>query len=288
MRQVSHHVSANGLTHFVRDSGEEDAPAAILLHGFPDSSAVWDKVTPHLVDAGFRIIAPDLRGFGETEMAAKKADYDLNTGSIPDILKIADTLNIKRAHIVGHDFGAPVAWGLAARHADIFTSLTAISAGHVRAYLSAGPHQWRMSWYILFHQMRGLCEALYRSNDWALFRKHWSPYGDMDEVIANLSRPGRLTAGLDWYRANISLARMIRPPPYGAFGKETVHIPTLGIWSDGEKYLGENQMTDSKKYVRAPWRYERIDGASHWIPYDAPERLASLLVEHWRVAAGIE
>lgn len=286
MRIVTHTIPTNGLEHFIRDSGDEVAPVVILLHGFPDSSLVWEKVTPHLVDAGFRVIVPDLRGFGKTDMAPRKADYEINKGSIPDIVEIAHALNIKRAHIVGHDFGAPVAWGLAARHPDLFISLTAISAGHVRAYLKAGPQQLRMSWYILFHQLRGICETAYRFNDWILFRRHWSPHGDMDGVIANLSRPGRLTAGLDWYRANISLGRMIRQPGFGAFGEEIVRIPTLGVWSDGEKYLSEQQMIASAKYVRAPWRYERIDGASHWISYDAPDRLAALLIDHWRTHQG--
>ena len=152
----------------------------------------------------------------------------------------------------------------------------------MRAYLNAGPEQLRMSWYILFHQMRGLCEAAYRFNDWGLLRRHWTPHGDINTVIANLERPGRLTAGLDWYRANISLTRMISPPKFGAFGDEIVRIPTLGVWSTGEKYLSERQMINSRDYVKAPWRYQRIDGASHWIPYDAPEPLASLLIDHWR------
>ena len=108
-----HRISANGLTHFIRDSGSENAPAALLLHGFPDSSAIWDFLTPILVEKGYRIIAPDLRGFGQSDMAARKKDYDLNTGSIPDMVELMRALDVERAHLVGHDFGAPVAWGLA-------------------------------------------------------------------------------------------------------------------------------------------------------------------------------
>ena len=99
MKTREHKISANGLTHFVRDSGDEGAPAALLLHGFPDSSALWGKLTPALVAGGYRIIAPDLRGFGQTDMAVRKADYDINTGSIPDILTILQKLNIARAHV---------------------------------------------------------------------------------------------------------------------------------------------------------------------------------------------
>lgn len=282
MRNTTHHIQANGLTHFIRDSGDEGAPAAILLHGFPDTSDIWAAMTPMLAAAGFRIIAPDLRGFGESDMAARKADYDINAGAIPDILEIIGVLNIDRAHIVGHDFGAPVAWSLAAQYPERFTTLAALSVGHPRAYLRAGPQQLKMSWYILFHQLRGVCEAAYRFNDWMFLRRHWTAHTDIETVIANLTRPGRLTAGLNWYRANLSLARMVRPPKWGAFGEETVRIPTLGLWSDGEKYLTERQMKLSEDYVEAPWRYQRISGASHWIPSDKPSECAEALIEHWR------
>ncbi len=284
MRAVPHRIKANGLTHFVRDSGDEAAPVALLIHGFPDSSEVWARVTPMLVDAGFRVLAPDLRGFGETDMAPRKADYEINVGAIPDMLEILRSLNISRAHIVGHDFGAPVAWGLAAQRPDKFLTLTALSVGHARAFLQAGAEQRRMSWYILFHQIRFLSEAGYRFNDWMFLRRHWSAHGDVEGAIKYLARPDRLTAGLDWYRANISLGRMFHQPEDGAFGEEIVRIPTLGIWSDGDKYLGERQMKLSRGFVEAPWIYERIDGASHWIPYDAPDRLAELLINHWRKA----
>lgn len=282
MRVETHRLSANGLSHFVRDSGDEAAPPAILLHGFPDSSAVWDRTTPLLLEAGFRVIAPDLRGFGETDMAAKVADYEIATGAVKDVLAIMDALGAGKAHVAGHDFGAPVAWALAAQHPDRFRTLTAISVGHSRAFLKAGWEQKWRSLYMVFHQFRGVCEAVYRSNDWALLRKHWSAHGDIDDAIRLLARPGRLTAGLNWYRANISLARMLNPPPPGALGEEIVRIPTLGVWSDGEAYLTEAQMTGSAAYVDAPWTYRRIDGASHWIPYDAPEALARAMISHWR------
>ena len=285
MRETTHRIEANGLIHFIRDSGEETAPAAILLHGFPDSSALWAPLTPLLTAAGFRVIAPDMRGFGETDMAGRVADYDIRTGAVRDILGIMDALALPRAHIVGHDFGAPVAWMLAAQHQEHFASLTAISVGHVRAFLAAGWPQKKRSFYMLLHQFRGLCEMGYRANDWAILRRHWSAHGDIEETIRLLARPGRLTAGLNWYRANASVSRMLNPPKPGAEGEELVRLRTLGVWSDGDKYLTEAQMIGSERYVKAPWRYVRIDGASHWIPYDAPKTLAALLTDHWRGAS---
>jgi pimeloyl-ACP methyl ester carboxylesterase len=280
----THRIAANGLTHFVRDSGGEAAPAAILLHGFPDSSAVWDRLTPFLVDAGYRVIAPDLRGFGETDMAPHVADYDIRTGAAVDVIAILDALKIDRAHLVGHDFGAPVAWVLAAQSPQRFYSLSALSVGHMRAFLTAGAEQKRRSFYILVHQLRGVCEWLYRRDDWALLRSHWKGARDPEETIRLLSRPGRLTAGLNWYRANASLARMLSPPKPGAMGEERVPIPTLGVWSAGEKYLVEAQMVRSGDYVDSVWTYARLENASHWMQEDAPEALSKLLLGHWRSA----
>lgn len=285
MRIVAHRLNVNGLNHFVRDSGPSDGAAALLLHGFPDSSAIWARVTPLLVASGFRVIAPDLRGFGETDMATRVSDYEMQRGAMPDMLGILDALGILQAHIVGHDFGAAVAWPLAAAWPDRFLTLTALSVGHPRAFLAAGAQQKWRSLYIVFHQLRGVCEAAYRADDWAILRRHWSGHGDIKEMIALLARPGRLTAGLNWYRANISLARMLRPPAPGSMGPERVSIPTLGIWSDRDRYLTERQMTLSGRHVDAPWRYEKLDGVGHWMPLDASNRLAALLIGHWRAAA---
>ncbi len=284
MQTRTHRIAANGLTHVVRDSGDEHAPAAVLLHGFPDSSAVWDRVTPLLTAAGYRVIAPDMRGFGETEMAARTVDYDIETGAAVDVIAILDALRIDRAHLVGHDFGAPVAWLLAAQKPERFHSLSALSVGHMRAFLTAGVEQKLRSFYILVHQLRGVCEWLYKRNDWALLRRHWDGARDPEETIRQLSRPGRLTAGLNWYRANASLKRMLAPPKPGALGEERVRIPTLGVWSTGEKYLVEAQMVRSGDYVDSVWTYARLEKASHWLQEDAPDALAKLLLGHWRSA----
>lgn len=283
MLQRTYRIEANGLRHGVWDSGPADGPAAILLHGFPDSHAVWDRATPTLARAGYRVIAPDLRGFGETDMAARVEDYAIETGAAPDVLSILDALGVDRAHLVGHDFGAPVAWALAATMPHRFRTLTALSVGHPKAYLAAGAEQKIRSLYIVYHQFQGLCEATYRAGDWALLRRQWSAHGDVEAAIALLARPGRLTAGLNWYRANISLARMMTGRLFAA-GAGRVAIPTLGVWSSRERYLVEGQMTDSGRYVDAPWTYARVEGASHWIPYDAPDELAALLLRHWNAA----
>lgn len=140
----------------------------------------------------------------------------------------------------------------------------------------------RMSFYILQHQFRGLCEWAYKRRNWAWFRDHWDRHCDLEGAIAKLSRPGRLTAGLNWYRANAGLDRMLFPPKAGSIGEERVRMPTLGVWSSEDKYLGEPQMQASREQVDGPWRYERLDGLGHWLQEEAPEHVARLLLAHWR------
>ena len=283
MERRTHRIVANGLTHFVYDVGPEGGPAAVLLHGFPDTHHLWTPLAPALTAAGYRVIAPDMRGFGETDMAPTVADYDFVSGPMVDVLEILDALGVDRAELVGHDLSAPVAWLLGAQRPDRFASLSAISVGHTRAFIQAGVRQKLRSLYILVHQMRGLCEALYRLNDWALIRSQASPDYPADAVIDRLRPDGRITAALNWYRANLSLDRVLSPPAEDAFGEEFVDIPAMGVWSEGDKYLTEEQMTASAAYVTpGKWRYERVEDASHWIPYDAPDRLSALLLSHWR------
>ncbi len=259
---------------------------AVCLHGFPDDHRCWDALTLLLAKAGYRVISPDLRGFGQTDMAASVGDYDMFTGAMPDVIAILGALEIRRAHLVGHDFGAALSWLLAAQHPDRFETLTAMAVGHQRSFLEARftPVQMAKSRYILWHQFKGLCEWAYRRDGWAWFKRHWASHPDRDAIITALSRPGRLTAGLNWYRANIGLGRMLVEPPEGAFGQERVSIPTLGLLGTEDRYLDEAQMAGSADFIDAPWRYERLDGVGHWIQCETTEPVARLMLEMWEAA----
>jgi pimeloyl-ACP methyl ester carboxylesterase len=127
---------------------------------------------------------------------------------------------------------------------------------------------------MLLFQFEGVAEELLMRDDWALFREWLREDGDVERYVADLSRPGALTAGLSWYRANVHPRRQLdqrpRLPP--------VQAPTLGMWSTGDNYLNEQPMLDSAGHVTGPWRYERIDGASHWMPLDDPERVNAALI----------
>ncbi|MQA85326.1 MAG: alpha/beta fold hydrolase [Streptosporangiales bacterium] len=268
-------VEANGLTFQVVDEGA--GPAVLLLHGFPDSSALWRHQVPALAEAGYRVIAPDLRGFGESDKPAEVKAYGLVTVA-GDVLGILDRLGVERASVVGHDWGAALAWLLAMMVPDRVDRLAALSVGHPAGFFTAGWEQRQRSWYMLFFLFEGVAEEGLRYDDWRLLRE-MAAGGDVDRYVADLARPGALTAALNWYRANI------RPETFAGLGgtpTPPVDRPVLGVWSSGDMFLTEEQMTGSAAYVQGSWRYERLDGIGHWIPVEAPDRLTELLLEFLR------
>jgi pimeloyl-ACP methyl ester carboxylesterase len=245
----------------------------ILVHGFPDSADLWRAQVPALIEGGYRVIAPDLRGFGDSDKPGAVEDYIL-FNAVADIRAIAATLGVERALVVGHDFGAGVAWLMATADVAFVEKLVAISVGHPSTFIRATLPQLRASWYTFLFQFPGVSEELLAKDGWAVFRAWMDDHAYPDDVIAFMSRPGALTAALSYYRANT------RPEMWGAdLPFPPVEVPTLGIWGAGDPLLTEEQMIDSVLSVTGPWRYERIEGAGHWIPLRKPDELNALLLE---------
>ena len=274
-------LRAGGLAFNLAEAG--DGPPVLLLHGFPDSWRLWRYQIPALAKAGHRVIAPDLRGFGETDRPAAVEDYKLRTlGN--DVVGLLDALELDRAAVVGHDWGAALAWAVARFVPDRVTRLVVVSVGHPAAAFAAGLAQRRLSWYMLWFLFPGVAERVLPQDDWAVFRR-WAWNGarrgadpDLDRQLADLSRPGALAAGLNWYRANIDPATFVINDPT-RISVPPVACPTIGVWSGDDFALTEAQMTGSGRFVSGPWRYERLDGVDHWVPVHAPERLTELLVD---------
>jgi pimeloyl-ACP methyl ester carboxylesterase len=265
-------MAADGIELAVLDEGE--GTPVLLLHGFPDSSRVWRHQVPALVAAGFRVVAPDLRGFGESDRPDGVEHYAMRR-SVADLLAVLDALEIERAHVVGHDFGAGLAWVLAALVPERVDRLVVLSVGHPNGFRPPTVEQREKFWYQLLFQFEGVAEELLQRDDWKLMREFAPGYLDEERAIADLSRPGALTAALNWYRANSAPARELERRR--AF--PSVAASTLGIWSSGDRYLLEEAMLGSAAHVTGPWRYERIEGAGHWLQLDAPERVNELLLD---------
>lgn len=264
-------IEANGVGLEVQDEG--DGPAALLLHGWPDSHRLWRDQVGALTSAGFRTIAPDLRGFGTSDRPTEVEAYSLLTIA-GDVLAVLNELGVTRAHVVGHDWGAAVAWMIATFTPDRVDHLAVLSVGHPRALRDAGLEQREKSWYMLLFQFDGVAERWLADDDWANFRA-WSRHPDADDVIADLARPGALTASLNWYRANLPPETLIEPP----LELPPVAAPTMGVWSSDDIALTEHQMRSSVAQTTGPWRYERIEGAGHWMMLDDPASVSRLLLD---------
>ena len=226
-------MQVGGISLHVEDHGS--GKPVLLLHGWPDSAYLWRNQIPFLVNNGFHAIAPDLRGFGRSDRPEGVPAYSLQN-VVGDVVGILDGLGIGPADIVGHDWGAAVAWFLAAVYPGRVHKLVVLSVPHPLAPRTL--RQREMAWYQLFFQFEGIAEAWLQHDDWALFREMLRGNGDVDRYISDLSRPGALTASLNWYRANLA-PRAPGPSPQ----LPPVEAPTLGIWSTNEaEQMGTGQI----------------------------------------------
>jgi pimeloyl-ACP methyl ester carboxylesterase len=249
----------------------------LLLHGFPDSLRLWEAVAPRIAAAGFQVIAPDLRGFGESDAPVGRREYAIDR-LLGDLTGLLGALQVQGpVHVVGHDWGSVLAWCLAMTRPDLVRSSIVISVGHPREYALAGFEQKRKGLYTIGWQFSGFAERWLTRHDYRHLR-HWlRQHPDAAGCVRDLARPGRLTAGLNWYRANLLAAVLRSWPP--------CRVPTLGIWGSADHCLAEDQMQRSSRRMDARWRYERIEGAGHWLPLEQPERIAELAIE-WIGAGG--
>jgi pimeloyl-ACP methyl ester carboxylesterase len=249
--------------------GPDDGMPVLFMHGWPDTHALWRHQVKAMTDQGYRTLAPDLRGFGASDKPSEVEAYALKH-TVVDMLAVLDAAGVDKAHVVAHDWGAAAAWGLVSFLPQRVQSFTTLSVGHPLAFRGAGFEQRMRSWYMLLFQFEGIAEQWLQENPFML-----GGHPDADEVQSRLAEPGALTASLGWYRANAHPRSLVGAAPE----LPTVDCPVMGVWSSGDVALVERQMTDSATYVGGPWRYERIDGAGHWMQLDATDRVNALLVE---------
>jgi pimeloyl-ACP methyl ester carboxylesterase len=250
-----------------------DGPPVLLLHGWPDSHDLWRHQIAALTAAGYRTIAPDLRGFGASDRPPDVEAYGL-LSLVGDVFGLLDQLGVARTHVVGHDWGAGLAWLIAAFAPDRVGHLVALSVGHLSSFGDAGFAQREKSWYMLLFQFQDVAERWLSADGWANFKACFD-HPEADAVTPLLERDGALTASLNWYRANANPAALVEPP----LEVPPVTAPAMGIWSDGDRFLTEQQMTGSARFVGGTWRYERLDGAGHWMQLEQPEAVNRLLLD---------
>jgi pimeloyl-ACP methyl ester carboxylesterase len=250
--------------------GPDDGRPVLLMHGWPDSHLLWRHQVEALTKAGFRTIAPDLRGFGESDKPEDVNAYKV-AHTVTDMLLVLDACNVEQADVVCHDWGAVAGWGLTAFVPDRVRRLAALSVGHPKAFSDAGFGQRMRSLYMLLFNIPVVAEEWFKRFGGQMLAGH----PDRDAVLKALEQPGALTASFGWYRANAHPRTIINPPPE----LPAISCPVMGVWSSGDDALTERQMTGSDKYVDGPWRYERIEGAGHWMQVDAPGEVNAVLLD---------
>ncbi|MEL7450051.1 MAG: alpha/beta fold hydrolase [Pseudomonadota bacterium] len=270
-----HRFTHRGLSLSYLDSGPRDAAAVLLLHGFPDHAGMWTPQIEALNAAGYRCIAPDTVGCGESAIAPRLRDYNC-VRIAGDHAALLDHLELQGVHVVGHDWGAVIGWLLAGHHPARVQSLTALSVGHPTAYARAGFKQKLLGWYTAFFMLGGIAERLLLSRGRFGLGRVFQSHPEPEEVMGRLRQPGRLRAALRIYRAAVIEIMLRRQPDVAA--------PVLGVWSDGDRFLVERQMTDSEKYCTGPWRYEPLQG-HHWMSVQQPDRVNQLILDHIHAAA---
>lgn len=266
----------DGLVFDVRDEGPADGPVVVLLHGFPQRNSSWDSIIERLTAQGYRCLAPNQRGYSPGARPSRRRDYRIPE-LVADVGALIDASGAERVHVVGHDWGAAVAWGVAAEMPERLATVTPVSVPHPAAFLKAiaTSRQGLASWYMYFFQLPWLPELLLTRGRGALAKASLTRMGQSEAAaerdVTAMLEPGALTAGINWYRG------MPLMDPRTTGGKITV--PTMFVWSDEDPALLAKGAYDTERYVAGEYRFEVMSGASHWIPEERPDELAGLLLD---------
>lgn len=273
------HVQTQAGTLDIHEAGPADGEPVLLLHGFPQGADAWDAVVPALTGAGYRTIAPDQRGYSAGARPAGRAAYALS-GIVEDAVAVIDERCGGRAHVVGHDWGAAVAWRLAARHPERVRTLTALSVPPLMAYARSvvTSRQFLASWYFAALQLPWLPERLLgdQRRFAGILQRTGQSRERAERDARRLADPAALAAAIGWYRAVPTQRSAVDPP---------VTVPTLFVWSDGDTAITRQATELAHTHVTGPYRYAELRGVSHWIPEEAPDQLAALLLEHLPTAS---
>ncbi|MGH9301545.1 MAG: alpha/beta fold hydrolase [Acidimicrobiales bacterium] len=272
-------LQAGEFTFKVRQAGPQGARPVFLLHGFPETSWSWRHQMHHLAEAGFSVLAPDQRGYSPGARPTAVQAYRA-VELVGDVIAMADALGWARFDVVGHDWGGAVAWQLAGRHPDRIRTLTVVSTPHPAAFASArgaGGDQAERSSYMDFFRQEGVAERRLLDDDAAGLRNMYPLTGmvgqDIEEYIEVLGEAGALTAALNWYRAMSA---------GDGVGLGPITCPTLYVWSNQDVALGREAAEATESCVEGAYKFVELDGVSHWVPEDAPDRLNELLLDHLR------
>ena len=280
MTASQHMIQANGLRFRVLADGPPDGELMVLLHGFPEGAESWTRQIDAIARSGALAVAPDMRGYGKSDAPPAVEDYRLDA-LIEDTAQVIKAFGRERAHVAGHDWGAMVAWYFAAAHPEMTQTLTVLSVGHPAALGEAvtnDPDQKTRSEYVRLFLMEGKAEHVLADDDFRRLRAMFGgklPNSVVDAYVRSLSRPGRLTAGLNYYRANLSREQWWA----GLRANLKITSPTVLVWGDQDPALGRQQAEKSADHVDADFRLEVLEGAGHWLQFERPAEVGLSLTQ---------
>ena len=280
MTASQHMIQANGLRFRVLADGPPDGELVLLLHGFPEGAESWTRQIDAIARSGALAVAPDMRGYGRSDAPSTVEDYRLDA-LVEDTAQIIKAFGRERAHVAGHDWGAMVAWYFAAAHPEMTYTLTVLSVGHPAALADAVTNdadQKKRSEYVRLFLMEGKAESVLADDDFRRLRGMFGgklPNSVVDGYVRSLSRPGRLTAGLNYYRANLSREQWWA----GLRADLKIATPTVLVWGDQDPALGRQQAEKSGDHVDADFRLEVLEGAGHWLQFERPAEVGRSLTQ---------
>lgn len=264
------------LTFDVRDAGPPEGPVVVLLHGFPQHNDSWNAVVDRLTATGYRCLAPNQRGYSPGARPPRRRDYRMSE-LVADLGALIDASGARRVHLVGHDWGAAVAWAAAAEMPERLATVSPISVPHPTAFMKSftNSRQGLASWYMYLFQLPRIPEWLLTRRDGAivaeLLRRSGQPPAAAERDAHAMSEPGALTAAINWYRA-IPLSDL-------RARNQKISVPTMYVWSDRDTALLPKAAHDTARYVGGEYRFEILPGVSHWIPDEQPGKLTDLLLD---------
>jgi epoxide hydrolase 4 len=265
-----------------------DGPLIVLLHGFPEFWYGWRQQIEPLAAAGFRVVAPDMRGYNLSSKPGGIGAYDIEKLAA-DVRGLIHERGAESALLVGHDWGGSVAWATAMNHPEVVDRLAILNAAHPRK-LSQGLHhpaQLRKSWYFFFFDVPDLPESIVQADNWRFFRHFlrdarpgsFTPK-DTERYIEAWSQPGAASGMINYYRSSV------RESPKRAEAQlRPIQAPTLVIWGERDRYLGPELAEPDHADVPNLDHVERLADASHWVHHDEPERVTQLLTGFFALAA---
>jgi len=285
MTASQHMIQSNGLRFRAVVDGPAQGDLFVLLHGFPEGAESWSTQVDALARAGFLAVALDMRGYGLSDAPEGVEPYRMDH-LVDDVVGIVKAFGRPAAHVAGHDWGALVAWFVAGRHPELTRSLTALACGHPAALAAASredPDQQARSSYVALFLKEGKAEAVLSEDDHRRLRAMFAfeprpdavPKAVVDHFLTSLSRPGRLTAALNYYRANLQPGSA-----WSALARDLkITTPTTLLWGDQDPALGRRSAEETGRHVSGDYRLRVLEGAGHWLQFERPDEVSRSLIE---------